>query len=493
MLVACQSNELSKPPIHKAPSLAPSLNLLEIDPIEPSSEDGLHQQTHRQVVVKPSQFLTDVPLLSEAHLSKDFWLKQTIDLDTVLLNFSDILEFNQNIIRHLPEVVDVLAEAESYSDTDVRSMIRSLSKPTSSPRFYGSGKELIAADWLEFNDRLGLSKLPKFTQVQFALVTRRGSLRTFPTTEAVFSSPTDRQIDRFQETAVFPGEALQVLHYSDDFAWAFVRHYHYNGWLAVEHFALTDKKTVEQFVKAESYIVVTGDKVQTNANPTIPDISNVQLEMGVKLPRLVQHDRVIHGQNSSYSFVVQLPVRQGNGQLRLQQALISRNQDVATEYLPFTKRHIIQQAFKFLGERYGWGHALHARDCSGFIGEVFRSFGLILPRNTSVLGQEGFGSVLRLKNASAKQKHQAVKATSIGDLIFIPGHVMLVIGQDKGEPFVIHDVVGLNYRLPHGRLYHSALNGVSITPISPLLRNNRQTYIDAVYLIKNLSQKTTSH
>jgi len=70
---------------------------------------------------------------------------------------------------------------------------------------------------------------------------------------------------------------------------------------------------------------------------------------------------------------------------------------------------------------------------------------------------------------------------------------MLVIGQDKGETFVIHDVVGLNYQLPNGKLYHSALNGVSITPISPLLRNNRQTYIDAVYLIKSLSQDFSSH
>ena len=469
------------------------MNLLELADNEPSSDVVSYPLKDGQVVVNPTQFNSDVPLLSEAHLSEDFWLKQSVDLDTVLLNLSDILVFNQHIIRHLPEVVDVLAEPESYSNTDIVSIISKLSKPASTPRFDGAGKKLVAEDWKELNNRLGLTKIPKSTQVQFGLVTRRGSLRTFPTAEAVFSSATDRQIDRFQETAVFPGEALQVLHYSEDLAWAFVRHYHYNGWLAVEHFALTNKQTIQQFVQAKSYIVVTGDKVQTNANPAMPDISMVQLEMGVKLPRLVQHDIVVHGQNSSYSFVVQLPVRQANGQLRLQQALISRNQDVATEYLPFTKRNIIQQAFKFLGERYGWGHALHARDCSGFIGEVFRSFGFILPRNTSVLGQEGFGRVFPLKNASAEQKYQAVKATSIGDLIFIPGHVMLVIGQDKGEPFVIHDVVGLNYRLPNGKLYHSALNGVSITPISPLLRNNRQSYIDSVYLIKNLSQRTNSH
>ncbi len=446
------------------------------------------QPTDIQVDEALSNFNTDVPLLAETHLSSDFWFQQSNDLDTVMLELSDILALNQKLIRQLPEVVDVLAEPEVYSDVDIRNMIRKISVPATAQRFNGSGQKLVATDWSELTNRLGLSKLPKSTQVHFALVTRRGSLRTFPTTDPVFSSATDQQIDRFQETAVFPGEALQVLHYSEDLKWAFVRHYHYNGWLAVEHFALTNKTTVQQFIQAKAYIVVTGDKVQTNAHPSMPEISSVPLEMGVRLPRVLQHQVVIHGQNSSYSFVVQLPIRLPTGQLQLQQALISRNQDVATSYLPLTKRHILQQAFKFLGERYGWGHMLHGRDCSGFIGEVFRSFGFILPRNTSVLGQDNFGRMIRLKNATAQQKLEALQGTTIGDLIFIPGHVMLVIGQDKGETFVIHDVVGLHYVLPDGRFYHSSLNGVSITPISTLQRNKQQSYIDGIYLIKNLSQ-----
>ena len=56
--------------------------------------------------------------------------------------------------------------------------------------------------------------------------------------------------------------------------------------------------------------------------------------------------------------------------------------DVATDYLPLTRANVLRQSFKFLGERYGWGHSYNARDCSGFVSEVYRSFGVQLPRNT---------------------------------------------------------------------------------------------------------------
>ena len=34
----------------------------------------------------------------------------------------------------------------------------------------------------------------------------------------------------------------------------------------------------------------------------------------------------------------------------------------------------------------------------------------------------------------------------IGDLVYIPGHVMMVIGHENGMPYVIHDTTGISYR-----------------------------------------------
>src|SRR3546814_6380766 len=63
--------------------------------------------------------------------------------------------------------------------------------------------------------------------------------------------------------------------------------------------------------------------------------------------------------------------------------LLQKNADSASDYLPLTRANIIRQGFRFLGERYGWGHGYNGRDCSGFVSEVYRSMGVQLPRNTS--------------------------------------------------------------------------------------------------------------
>lgn len=437
----------------------------------------------------PQAFQSDVPLLTLAHLQLDYWLQKAADADRTLLNLTDIQRFNHDVINTLPDVIDVFAEPDLYPQAVVRKMITDLSHRSTHPRFSKNGIELTEQNWQAYEELLALVKLPAELPVSYALVTSRGSLRSYPTNAPVFSSATDQQLDRFQETAVFPGEALQVLHYSQDRQWAFVRHYHYNGWLEVGHFAVTSKLIAREFTEAKDFVLVTGAFATTNVTPEMPQVSAVRLEMGVKLPRVRQHEPVIHGQNASFSYVIKLPVRQPDGQLQLVNALLARNQDLAEQYLPLTKANMLRQAFKFLGERYGWGHDLNARDCSGFIGEVYRSFGFILPRNTSSQGLPTFGAALVLTDASRQQRQQALTQAQIGDLVFIPGHVMLVLGHDQGETFVIHDVAGLHYFRPDGSFYHSMLNGVSITPVSPMQRNQQQSYIDGIYLLKSLSRE----
>ncbi|RVU37567.1 glycoside hydrolase [Rheinheimera riviphila] len=446
-------------------------------------------KTPTQTSASTSSFQSDIPKLTADHLHLDYWLQKTANAEQTLLSLAEIKRFNQHLINILPEVIDVFAEPESYLAAAVRKMIVDLSHASTNPRFNQAGELLTTEHWQQFEQRLALENLSAQVGARFALVTSRGNLRTFPTQDAVFSSATDQQLDRFQETAVFPGEALQVLHYSQDRQWAFVRHYHYHGWLATAHFALAEKSVVQQFVEAKDFVLITGARAATNVTPEMPLASVVQLEMGVKLPRVRQHQMVIHGQNASFSYVVQLPNRQPDGSLELVSALIARNQDVAERYLPLTKANILAQAFKFLGERYGWGHDLNARDCSGFIGEVFRSFGLVLPRNTGSQGLESFGAVRSLAEASLAEKQQSLQLAQAGDLIFMPGHVMLVLGQESGETFVIHDVAGLHYFKADGSFYDSRLNGVSITPLSPLQRNPQQSYIDGIYLLKSLSRE----
>ena len=211
--------------------------------------------------------------------------------------------------------------------------------------------------------------------------------------------------------------------------------------------------------------------------------------MGVRLALMDAADTgfSVHGQNPLASYIVSLPVRNADGSLAFVSALIPRSADVSQGYLPFTANNILQQAFKFLGERYGWGHDYNGRDCTGFISEIFRSFGFVMPRNSGQQGKGAYGDNIRFDQSSnAQEKLSAIQKARVGDLFYFPGHVSLYLGMQDNQPFMIHDVNTLIYPLENGQLYRGTLNGVVVTPMLPLNANTEQSYLDALYAIKSL-------
>jgi hypothetical protein len=79
---------------------------------------------------------------------------------------------------------------------------------------------------------------------------------------------------------------------------------------------------------------------------------------------------------------------------------------------------------------------------------------------------------------SREARLKAAHALQVGDLVYIPGHVMLVIGQRDGQPYVIHDVGSMSYRKADGSIAEIKLNAVSVTPLLPMLFNDQQTFVD---------------
>jgi cell wall-associated NlpC family hydrolase len=176
-----------------------------------------------------------------------------------------------------------------------------------------------------------------------------------------------------------------------------------------------------------------------------------------------------------------LPVRNDDGTLAFSPALLPRTTDTAPAPLALTQANLVRQAFKFLGERYGWGHAYNGRDCSGFVSEVYASMGLLLPRNTS---DQAVSPALRRtvlgKDATPAQRQAAIDALQVGDLIYIPGHVMMMLGRIDGRPYVIHDTNGGSFADGQGGLRSYGLNGVSVTPLEPLRFDRDTSYIDRI-------------
>ena len=431
---------------------------------------------------------SDVISVTEAHLHSSYWEKAKVQ-GKVLMNQKEISQFNQQLFDSSSLVMSPLSMENTLNKQQKLRLIDSISSIPTSKRYYEDGTLLEKKHFDSYLANLNRLNVNDDYLTQWGLVVKRSALRTFPTNDRVFNSNMDKDLDRFQETAVFPGEAVAIIHESADKEWLLVRNYNYLGWVSKQAIAIGAKEKISEFMQAKQFIVVTGDKVLTNYVPNNKHISEVQLDMGVKLPLVSNVDLggQLHGQNPFASYVVKFPTRTKEGKLAFSLALIAKNQDVNKGYLAFTQENIIDQAFKFLGERYGWGHDYNARDCTGFIGEIYKTFGLLMPRNSGQQGKGRYGKNINFNSQSTySEKLAALSKLEVGDLIYIPGHVVMFLGYEQGKPYVIHDVKGLAYFDSNNQFYRGTLNGVSVTPLLPLQLSKSTSYVDRIYNIKRI-------
>jgi len=438
---------------------------------------------------QPGVWSTDVIEINESLLEAEHWVNQTSEVDQLLKTQEEIAAFNRDIVSTNTHMVDLGTFPQNMPGMEVRKRIQAISKPNSSDLYKPEGGILTSSDYRQYTKNLDLDHIPDTIKLQFALVVRRSDMRTYPSNDRHYKSPDDQNLDRFQENTLFPADMVTVLHFSADGEWAFVQSYNYTAWVKRDDIAIGDHQLIQRYKTAQQFLVITGAKVHTNFNPDVPALSELQLDMGIRLPLADResYGNELYGQNPYASYVVLLPTRNPDGQLEIKPALVARSNDVRKGYLPFTRENIIRQAFKFLGERYGWGHSYNARDCTGFIMEIYKTFGFLMPRNTGQQGAGSYGENTRfMPTSTPDEKMAALQKMDVGDLLYVPGHVLMYIGDVDGKPYVIHDVSVFRYIDEHGDYYEGTLNGVSVTPLIPLYGSRESPYIDLVYNIKRV-------
>ena len=119
-------------------------------------------------------------------------------------------------------------------------------------------------------------------------------------------------------------------------------------------------------------------------------------------------------------------------------ALISANRDVNVGYLPYTSANVLTQAFKSLGDRYGWGGMMNAQDCSAFAQEVYRCFGFELARNTSWQAAMP-ADVTDLTGMTEDEKKAVLDTLPAGAILIMTGHEVIYLGEENGLYYVIND------------------------------------------------------
>ena len=217
-------------------------------------------------------------------LTPEFWIENTERAGEVLGDPEWVREFNRRSYAANPHLVDLAAYPDEVPGEKLAALIESVSKPNQESLYYrdDGGRAVSTADYQRYRAAMALDRVPQAVGVRFGLVLRRTNMRRWPTRDFVYRSPETRDLDRFQENGLFPGELVAILHESADGKWFFVRSYNYHAWVRKIRIVPGERSTVMRYATAGRFLVVTGSRASTNFNPVDRVISEVPLDMGVR-------------------------------------------------------------------------------------------------------------------------------------------------------------------------------------------------------------------
>ena len=261
--------------------------------------------------------------VGDAQLTPAFWIGLQNQPDRVILTRAQIEAENATLLQTDPSMHDLHALPTTLTRAQVAGWINELSERPTRQLYDVDGKPVPAATLDALTDNLALSAIPAQQGTRYGLVVQRASFRTFPTNLRVFNSKGDTDIDRFQETAEFPGVPVAIVHASRDGHWLFVVSPRYAAWTEQENVAEGSAAQVFGYTDKTPYRVVTGASVRTVFTREVPGVSQLQLDMSTRVPLLTDlpPDQPVNGQTPYAAYTLQLPLRDADGQLQFTPAL----------------------------------------------------------------------------------------------------------------------------------------------------------------------------
>lgn len=431
------------------------------------------------IAISPS----GIPALSEEMLTPQFWIRRAPAPDAVLLTPAQTAARRAAAYRPGGGFIDLARLPATLTRGQIADWIKAAEASPVTLAVDERGQPVAEATLRELRDNTAPERIAATAPARYGLVIRRAAMRALPSDRRYFAAADQRDYESLTAGVLFPGEPVLIAHTSADRQWLLVMTTQGPAWVHDADVAAGSAQAVFGYANRRPGLVVTGDHVHTVHTPEAPAVSELDLDMGVALPlAAVAPGEPVNGASSFASHVVELPVRQADGALALQSALIRRASDTAPAYLPVTRGNILRQAFKLLGERYGWGHQFNARDCSGLVSAVYRTMGLLLQHSSAL---QGSSTAFHHRSFTAQDTHaervRALQAAAVGDLVVVPGHVLMIVGHVGGAPYVIQDVPYAVFDDPAtGARRRTKLNQVAVTPLLPLYADDTTLYVDAM-------------
>ena len=419
------------------------------------------REEKEEIDTKPSE---ETPKKTFTIEDPEYWIEKLEEKDLVLMDQEKIQEFNRRNFSMVDSLVDLKEHDPIIKKDDLIQLINSISTVPNEERYDKNGNVMDSDYYNILLSNLNLDSI-KDTNIQYGITIDRTSIRTFPTYEPSYRKKGDTQFDRFQKTAVYPLEPIIIYSKSSDEEWYFTRMYNYIGWIPKDKIAIGEKEEIFNYIDMETFVVVVDRQIT---------IMDKVFDMGVRIPLKEEKEN---------TYIILIPEKDENNKLQIKEYEINKFKELNLGYLPYTKENIILQAFKLNGEEYGWGGLNNTRDCSAFMMDIYRTFGIKLPRNTLEQGSKSLGRQYDLNhNMPMERKMEILEELPKVTPLYMPGHTMLYLGKDGDEYYIIHQFAEY-YVENEGILEKISMMKTAVTPVT-IKTDSGKTYLENIYLAK---------
>lgn len=365
-----------------------------------------------------------------------YWISKIKNPDKEILTKKQIAEKNEELFKDLIYLNNIENFSEDIKTNALRKQQKQIFKMFYYRKYYidSSFKQISKEYITDIYDNIKIPK-SKTLKPKYAITVNYSDIRLLPSDTNFLYDEITYDIDRAQVASLDLGTPVIALLSTKDKKWTYVVTYASEGWIKTKDLAFTTKETFSNWIDEQNFVIVTNSKTDIYINKEMTKYYDY-VRMSTKLPILKTVNKDI--------VCVKIPKATSKGNLIFEKAYVY-SRDITKGYLKYTQRNVLQQAFKHINSPYSWGGYEGEQDCSTFIRQIFGCFGLILPRNSLAQIKSGNKQIDLKKNLSDLEKSKEIiaKATPAISLLYLPGHIMLYIGNENNDtPYIIHAIWG---------------------------------------------------
>lgn len=418
-----------------------------------------------------------------------YWAGKSDMPDSILTDASTIEALNSAFLSeeacHMKNLLQSYApyDGAAYRGERVQQAMSALSRFMSGSYYRADGVPVRFSDVKAVLESIDEAEVSDHEQARYGICVELANVRAVPTELLITDAVGDYDFDTLQYSYVRVNEPVVIRAQTADGSWYYCETWCVGGWIKAEHIAIcTDR---EEWLAAwqipeEELLVVTEGRIHLDASNANSASSQRMLTMGTTL-RLVRDedfDSTITNRAVYHNTAVWLPVRDEEGRYMTTIALIPQHCSVNRGYLPLTTENILKVAFTMLGDAYGWGGMLAEPDCSLYMRNVYKCFGLELPRNTTwQSAMPAFKTDLSDMEAQAKAK--VLDSLPAGTILFLRGHEMMYLGEVNGFHYVISTMGSI---MNSGVGATERIRSVAINTLEESMRTNGATWLESLTL-----------